>query len=341
MINTMQRFRLLVLLGAWIKSRPSILEDAMVNAKMDNPWFTLENQKQALDNIADEFLTEVKLKEWIDSYRLDNFKGSKTIAIIMAGNIPLVGFHDFLCAFISGHNVQLKCSDKDRVLIKSLVDYLISLDNRVSNHIKFVDRIKDFEAVIATGSNNSARYFESYFKNYPHIIRKNRNGIGVFTSDESRSDLEEFGKDVFDYFGMGCRNVSKIYVPKDYDFKPMMEVLHSWNDLVNHNKYKNNFDYGMAVHLLNKSHFYNNGSIILVEDQSIASRIATLHFEYYDSLEVLNEDLLSKKEQIQCIVSKGPLKSFTHFTFGEAQKPSLNDYADGVDTIQFLMEIEK
>ena len=256
----------------------------------------------------------------------------RTIGIIMAGNIPLVGFHDFLCVFISGHKAVIKPSSKDQVLIKHLVEKMAEWDHQVSNLVEFSEMLKGCDAYIATGSNNSSRYFDYYFAKYPHIIRRNRTSVAVLTGNETKQELEKLADDVYLYFGLGCRNVTKLYVPEGYDFVPLLEAFKKYNYLTDQHKYKNNYDYNLALHLLNKKYYMTNGSILLIEDTAIFSPISQLNYEFYSG----NDDLSAKlpaAQDLQCIAGKG----FT--PFGEGQCPSISDYADGVDTLKFLVAL--
>ena len=257
----------------------------------------------------------------------------------MAGNIPLVGFHDLLCTFTAGHRTQIKLSEKDRFLIPYLLRELKDLEPATEQYFELVDNLRAFDAVIATGSNNSSRYFQAYFGRYPHLIRKNRNGIAILTGEESEEELRLLGRDTFRYFGLGCRNVSKIYVPYGYSFEPLLEALHTYREIILHSKYKNNFDYNYALYVLNKEPYLANGCILLVEQEAIPSRIASLHYQFYGDLPSL-EDLLDKTgEEIQCIVCRENLLDRQTIRFGQSQEPTLGDYADNIDTMQFLLSL--
>ena len=258
--------------------------------------------------------------------------------IIMAGNIPLVGFHDFLSVLISGHSVLVKQSSNDKHLLPYLTKYLEHVEPQFKGVIKFTEeKLKNFDAVIATGSNNTARYFEYYFKNKPSIIRNNRNSVAVLTGKETSAELKNLSEDVFRYYGLGCRNVSKLFVPKGYKFDAFFEAIYHWHPIVEKAKYANNYDYNKAVYLMSEFDMLENGFFMIKEDESYASPIATLFFEYYNDLSELKETLEAKKEQIQCIVSNGFIKN--EIAFGATQKPQLWDYADDVDSIKFLSSI--
>lgn len=310
-----------------------------------NAWFTAEQQQQALTAICQYFLDGTALKAWIAPYTeaLEingaNEQLPKTVGLVLAGNIPLVGFHDMLCVYVAGHRSQIKLSDKDKFVLPYLIKVLCRLAPEAATYFDFVEQLKGFDAVIATGSNNSARYFEAYFGKYPHIIRRNRNGVAILSGQESTEELRALGEDIFQYFGLGCRNIAKLYVPKGYDFNPLLEILHEWKHLQNHPKYRNNFDYQFALLTLNKVPFYNNGAIILREDSAMLSHIAGLYFEYYADLPSLERTLSDRQEEIQLLVSRPHLLSQPTKYFGEAQQPQLSDYADGVDTMKFLIAL--
>ncbi|MEO0876285.1 MAG: acyl-CoA reductase, partial [Bacteroidota bacterium] len=244
-----------------------------------------------------------------------------------------------LCVFASGHQAVVKLSDKDPYLLPAVLRALRQVAPESEAYFSLVDKLKDFDAVIATGSNNTARYFESYFGKYPHVIRRNRNGVAVLTGRETADQLLALGHDVFDYFGLGCRNVAKLYVPEGYDFKPLLEALHEYRQIVNHTKYKNNFDYNYALYILNKVEYLANGCIILTENTSLQSPIACLHYEHYSSEEVLAGQLSEIQEQIQLVVGPKLSEEIPTFPYGAAQQPGLFDYADGVDTMDFLLQL--
>lgn len=325
------RIDLMTDLGQYILSGDSEWQDAKQRAGLVNPWFTPEFIDLASENIATSFLNKEKLYKWIDSYNADP-ADAKKIGVVMAGNIPLVGFHDLLCVFLSGHKAIIKPSSKDDVLIKHLAKKLAEWNPQVKHIIHIEEMLKGCDAYIATGSNNSARYFEYYFKKYPHIIRRNRTSIGVLDGKEINEDLDKLADDIHLYFGMGCRNVSKIYVPKDYDFIPLLSSFKKYSYFKEHHKYKNNYDYNLALHILNGKFYMTTDSIILVENPSIFSPISQLNYEFYtDKRELKNQfDLL---EDLQCAVGHG------YIPFGQAQLPSLTDFADGIDTMKFLTEL--
>jgi hypothetical protein len=305
-------------------------------AKDHNGWFTKDNLFFALESWSNA-LTKSNINLWIKNYNF-NIKKPKTVAIIMAGNIPLVGFHDFLSVLISGHNVLVKQSSSDKHLLTYLAKYLEVVEPKFKGKITFTEeKLEHFDAVIATGSNNTARYFEYYFKDKSSIIRKNRNSVAVLTGNETHDELEALSEDIFRYYGLGCRNVSKLYVPKEYNFDALFNAVYKWHPIIHDNKYANNYDYNKAVYLMSEFEMLENGFLMIKEDQSFSSPIATLFYEFYDTLEDLQNHLDSKKDDIQCVVSKG--FSINEIAFGQTQSPKLWDYADDVDTVDFLLTL--
>lgn len=315
--------------------------DAVIHRSFHhNQWFTKENVNQSIQAIATAYLEEQKLRDFAAFYKLDDNIIPKRVGLIMAGNIPLVGFHDFLCVFLCGHTSVIKLSEKDPYLFPYLLKVLGEHDERCSSKVELVAKLSDFDAVIATGSNNSSRYFHAYFDKYPNIIRKNRNSIAVLTGKETQEELDRLSLDILNYFGLGCRNVSKIYIPEGYDFNPIMETIHEHKKIILHGKYKNNFDYNFAIASLNNVKIVNNGCLILLEDPSLTSRIASLHYEYYTDLASLHKHLEEIKEEIQCVVSREEIAGLANVDFGKTQTPGLQDYADGVDSMNMLLAID-
>lgn len=311
------------------------LLDYYKHAHHHNGWFTQGFVKMALQDWS-EALTKKKLQEWLKPYQLSEQEDPKVVGIVMAGNLPLVGFHDYLSVLLSGHQLLAKLSSDDAYLLPLLNKILSIINPELAQKAQFTkDQLKNFDAVIATGSNNTARYFDYYFSKYPHIIRKNRNGIAVLNGSESLEDLSGLAKDIMSYFGLGCRSISKIFVPKGYELKPLFLALESYQHFEHHSKYYNNYEYNKAIYLVNKEMHRDNGFLLLKEESSFASPISVLHYEEYSSLEKLKKNLEFRKEEIQCIV--GQDEGF--YDFGEAQYPALNDYADGVDTLKFLSNL--
>ncbi|MCM4160326.1 acyl-CoA reductase [Antarcticibacterium flavum] len=301
-----------------------------------NGWFTRENVLFSLEQWSSA-LTKENLDTWISSYNFEN-ESDKTVAIIMAGNIPMVGFHDFLSVLISGHKLIVKQSSNDKKFLPLIARFLSLVEPAYKDKINFTeDRLPHFDAVIATGSNNTARYFEYYFKGKPSIIRKNRNSVAVLTGNESREELEALGEDIFRYFGLGCRNVSKLYVPQGYDFDSFYKALSTWERLLDHAKYANNYDYNKAVYLMSKFKFLDNGFLILKEDPGFGSPIGSVFYETYSGREQLEKNLGLNKENLQCVVTGGYEPK--NVNFGQTQLPALWDYADNVDTLAFLRSL--
>ena len=313
----------------------SLLEQ-ITKAQQANAWFTKENILFAL-NGWHKLLTNNNLTLWTSKYTF-NCDAPKTIAVVMAGNIPLVGFHDFLSVLITGHSVIVKQSSNDQQLMPVLSAYLEFVEPKFKGRITYTnDRLKNFDAVIATGSDNTARYFEYYFKNKPNIIRRNRNSVAVLDGSETSEELRLLSEDVFRYYGLGCRNVSKLFVPKGYDFSKFFEAMYHWNPIIHQHKYANNYDYNKAVYLMSNMSLLENGFLMLKEDTSFSSPIATLFYEYYDSKEQLQSYLHNNEDKLQCVVSNGFAEN--EIKFGQTQLPKLWDYADNVDTITFSLKI--
>ena len=303
--------------------------------RQENPWFTKDNVRMALKGI-EQFLQEDPLRKWTRSYSLHPAT-PKTIALVLAGNIPLVGFHDFLCVLISGHKAQLKLSSKDSTLFRYIIKHLVWLEPGFKEYIYIKeDKLENFDEVIATGSDNSARYFEFYFGKYPHIIRKNRTSCAILTGQETDEDLKALGTDIFSYFGLGCRNVSTVYLPQGYD---LTRILSSWDEykpIIDHHKYRNNYDYQKSILLVNRVPHLDNGFILLQENSKLVSPIAVLYYEYYATVEDLQAKLKDNEHKIQCIVGNSTPATTP---FGQAQYPALWDYADQMDTLKFLSEL--
>lgn len=329
-MDLQQRLDLLEKLREYILSGKDPWVGIIEKAYRENGWFIPDFIKLASNNIAQEFLERDKMEAWVKNYQVsEQVSSSSNVGIVMAGNIPLVGFHDFLCVFVSGHRQTIKLSSKDATLLKHLVDKLIEWDPKVNDRVAFADILKGSDAYIATGSNNSSRYFEYYFKKYPHIIRRNRTSVAVLTGEETIEELTALADDVYLYFGLGCRNVTKIHVPRNYDFIPLLDAFRKYDQLADHNKYKNNYDYQLALLIINRQYYMTNDSIILHEHTSEFSAISRLNYEFYDDKSSVVTSL-EKNQNIQCIVSEG------HISFGNTQNPTLTDYADGIDTMLFL-----
>jgi len=315
------------------------LEEVYLKSEQANPWFIRRFLEASMDAILQQFIDSDKCKEWLQAYPENNSQ-PRRVGLIMAGNIPLVGFHDLFCVLAAGHKAVIKLSDKDPWLLPFITDQWRRVYPELEDHITYVERLDKIDTVIATGSNNSGRYFEYYFRNYPHVFRQNRNGVAFLTGKESMMDLKNLAKDIFMFFGLGCRNVSKIYVPAGYDFSQWQEVIAEWSFLGDHNKYRNNLDYNYAIYLINSVPHMNLGHLILKEDDAIVSRIGCLHYSYYDDLSTVENELDKRRGEIQCVVSASPLALWEHVAFGETQNPGLDQYADGVDTMQFLTNLD-
>jgi len=311
------------------------LEEIIVLAEKSNGWFTPDNILFAFEKWK-ELLTEEQLRDWLAAYPLEKNR-KKEVAIIMAGNIPLVGFHDFLSVLLTGNSVLVKLSSNDRILLPYLAEYLVEQEASLKNAIRFTEeKLDEFDAVIATGSNNTARYFEYYFSKRPHLIRKNRNSVAVLSGNESQKQLRDLGEDIFRYYGLGCRSVSKLFVPDTYDFEQFFSAIYPYRTLLDHQKYANNYDYNKAVYLMSEFKLWDNGFLMLKQDENYASPIASLFYERYDTPEDITDRLMRDQVKIQCVVGQEFIEN--GIPFGQTQSPSLTDYADGVDTVDFLLK---
>ncbi|MBK7882623.1 MAG: acyl-CoA reductase [Chitinophagaceae bacterium] len=331
-MNLQERIDILVRLGEYLAENNEEWKAVKQNAFLRNNWFTTAFIDIAVNNINNSFLQKENLQKWIYHYRLDDNINKKNIGIVMAGNIPLVGFHDFLCVFISGHIQTIKLSAKDDLLIKHLIEKMYDWNVKVKNYILFAELLKGCDAYIATGSNNSARYFEQYFSKYPNIIRHNRTSVAILNGKETEQDLINLSDDVHLYFGLGCRNVTKIYVPDNYDFVPLVNAFKRYNYLSDHNKYTNNYDYQLSLALLNNIYYMSSGSTLLIESEIIFSPVSRLNYEFYTNTASVFEDIKNNKD-IQCVVGMYGVP------LGAAQKPGLFDYADGIDVMEFLLTL--
>lgn len=345
-LNLNQRISLFAKLGSLFKDyednnlngkTKKLFNEAIENSIAHNSFFTKKNINKSLSTWAKN-LTKKSINNFISNYSLKENIIPKKVAIIMAGNIPLVGFHDFLCVILSGNIAVIKLSSKDYHLFNYILDYLTSESHNFSNHFEVCnEKLNEFDAVIATGNNISADQFDLYFKSYPRIIRRNRHSIAVLEGDESNSDLELLANDIFYYYGLGCRNVSKIFIPSKYNLDKLFKSFMSWKEVINKNSYANNYDYYRAIYLLNKENFYDNGFVLLKESNKIGSPVGTIYFEYYDCLEDVFKIIENNSEKIQCVVSK--TKGVNKTYFGQTQEPKIDDYADNVDTFDFLLKL--
>ncbi|HEY1038515.1 MAG TPA: acyl-CoA reductase [Bacteroidia bacterium] len=314
-----------------------LVDHNLHEAQLWNGWFTRDNLLKSLSGIS-ALLDQKNLKKAVADFPADR---SKTVAIIMAGNIPAVGFHDLLCVLLSGNKALIKLSSDDTILIPMLLELLVMIEPAFKEQIIYSEnKLSNFDAVIATGSNNSSNYFETYFGKYPHIIRKNRNSVAVLTGNETTDELTALGADVFDYYGMGCRNVSKVFVPEGYAFDKFFESIFAYGYVIDNKKYANNYEYNRAIYLMAQNKFLDNNFLIIKEDATqYTSPVGVLLFEHYKDVNEVTERLKADKEQIQCVASSAKLNGIETLTFGNTQSPGFFDYADGVDVMGFLKEL--
>jgi len=339
-----ERIALMTELGQYFLDNNEDWQTIVRKAYNTNAWFTEQSIQLSATNIALQFLQKEKLENWVSKYPSFNSDENNPplVGVVMAGNIPMVGFHDFLCVFISGCKLKIKLSSKDTILWESIFHLLNQWNPAFSECVNIADRLNGCDAFIATGSNNTARHFEYYFRKYPHIIRSNRTSVAILDGNETWDELESLSDDICTYFGFGCRNVSKIFVPEHYNFEPLIKALDNHAENIEHNKYKNNYDFQLALYLLNRVEYMSSQSVLVVPSKSAFAPISVLHYETYNQLDELVNDLM-ENEEIQCIVSSKTLRKdkINTIDFGSTQKPELDDYADGVSTLDFLDELRK
>jgi hypothetical protein len=324
-----ERISILTELGNYLQENTPEWQKTKTIASEMNPWFIPAFIELSVENIRNQFLDPENLSKWAAKYELtDHISLPKKIGIVMAGNIPLVGFQDFLCVFISGHKQKVKMSSKDNILLKHMVEWLHQNHPRTKDFIELSEMLKYCDAYIATGSDNSARYFEQYFAKYPHIIRRNRTSIAILDGSEKEEDLDKLADDIQLFFGLGCRNVTQLFVPESYDFMPLLKALRKYAYFMDQHKYMHNFDYNLTIQIMNNRFYMSNDSVILVENASPFSPIGQIHYQFYENKDKVTERLDTDK--VQCIIGKD------FVPFGKAQSPGLMDYADGVDPMKFL-----
>lgn len=317
------------------------IKDLILKAKGANPYFTVENCIKSIDNIVSNYLNESKLNNWIEKYSKNYSPSDIVVGIIAAGNIPFVSMHDVIACLVAGTKIKIKLSAKDQVFMQYFIELLLKIDSSLADRIEIVERLKDFDAVIATGSDNTSRYFDYYFKKYPHIIRGNRISIAVLDGKETDKELQLLTEDIFSYFGLGCRNISQIVIPQEYDFRPLIKIINNyWSDLNNHHYYRSNLDYYRTIFLMNKTAIIDCDFVNMVENESPLSSISTLHYLKYQNIEECQNHLKKYESKIQCIAANENLKIENSVSFGETQSPTLNEYADNVDTLAFLLNLK-
>jgi hypothetical protein len=340
MISRNSRIEAFVKLGTYMNSASHVqeIDKWIAAAHSKNNWFTPENVQASLNAFARNYLSEEEILSWASEYP-EPGRHIK-VGVVMAGNIPAVGFHDALCVLISGHTLMAKPASDDQMLIRYMLEKLIEIEPGFASHIQFAERLNDADAYIATGSDNTARYFHYYFSKKPHIIRKNRTSVAVLDGKESEADLAALGGDIFQYFGLGCRNVSKLFVPRGYDFSRLYESIETFRPMCsNHHKYFNNYEYNRSILLVNRVPHFDNGFLIFNENAAFVSPISVVNFEYYDSAESVRNILEESHERIQCITGAKGIGLHGILDLGMAQSPALRDYADNVDTMSFLASL--
>lgn len=332
-MNTEQRIQVFAELGKELADNTEEFKNRLQTAKHKNGWFSVDYSQLAFTNWS-KALTEDSLKYWTSMYpKLSNAIAPKKVGLIMAGNIPLVGLHDLVSVLISGHIALVKLSSEDTVLMTFVIDKIKSISPEMGSRVEIVDRLNTVEAVIATGSNNSSRYFDAYFGKYPNIIRKNRTSVAILDGNESAQELGQLGKDIFTYYGLGCRNVTKLYVPQDYNFNLFYESIIEYATVLDNIKYVHNYDYHKTLFLLNSEQLLDNEFLLIKEDTNLKSPIGVLHYEYLSVNKKVLVEKLNLSEEVQCVIENQAIK------FGESQIPQLWDYADNVDTLRFLLNL--
>jgi hypothetical protein len=336
-MSLQERINAFIALGKYLSQLPADeLEHLARRAQNKNGWFTLPNIRFALKSWGEQLQAE-NLERWLAAYPLPDAPAQpKKVGVVMAGNIPLVGFHDLLCVLLSGHVLYAKPSSGDP-LPEFIAQQLLALEPRFAGQLQFSEMLKDMDAYIATGSDNTARYFEYYFRNKPHLIRKNRSSCALLTGRETDEQLKGLGRDMLQYWGLGCRSVSKLYVPQGYAFPRLFESLESWADVQDHHKWVNNYDYHKSIYLVNGDAHLDNGFLLLRESEGLGSPVSVVFYEYYGDEQALEAKLMEQKDRLQCIVGPAELPADT--PFGQAQRPALWDYADGIDTLSFLINL--
>ena len=336
--NNSYLIQIITQLGRQLAQPDETLRQLIDTESNYNGWFTPKSVQQAVDAIA-QSLTGANLEQWLSAYSFPDHEPKK-VGLILAGNIPLVGFHDVLCVIISGNIALIKASSQDARLIKYVLKLLTDIEPEIAGRYQFIERLEGFDAIIATGSNNTSRYFEYYFGKVPNIIRKNRNSVALLTGSETTEQLHLLGKDIFDYYGLGCRNVSKLLVPAGYNFVPFFEAIESYYEIGNHHKYHNNYDYNKSIYLVNGDKHLDNGFLLVKQDDRMVSPLAVLFYEEYENLAAAEDFLSRQSENIQCIVTSAGIDAGNQVVdFGQSQCPALWDYADGIDTLRFLANL--
>ncbi|AMR32156.1 acyl-CoA reductase [Mucilaginibacter sp. PAMC 26640] len=325
-------------LGKRLSAPDEAFMDVIETERQYNAWFTPESVLAAV-KANGKMLNRQDLSTWLANYTITG-SDDKKVGLVLAGNLPLVGFHDVLCVLVTGNHALIKASSQDARLIKYVLKLLVEIDGAYAGKFSFVDRLADFDAIIATGSNNTSRYFEYYFGKVPNIIRKNRNSIALLTGDESAEELHALGNDIFDYYGLGCRNVAKVFVPEGYIFNKFFESIEDFSPIINHHKYNNNYDYNKSIYLVNRDEHLDNGFLLLKQDERLTSPLAVLFYETYTDLPSVQKQLEETSDNLQCIVTTAPLQTKNQVVpFGQSQYPQLWDYADGIDTMKFLVKL--
>jgi len=338
MVSHQQVAAAFVAMGQHLQQLPEHeLERLCEGACTRNSWFIAAHVRKALEGIA-HMLRPEALQQWLVAYDLP-VKQPKTIGVIMAGNIPLAGFHDFLCVLLSGHKLAAKMSSQDNFLLPQLADMLFEIVPELQEHVQWVEQLKAVDAIIATGSDNTSRYFKYYFSKYPHIIRSNRVSVAVLDGSETLEELAGLAHDTMLYFGLGCRSIAKIFVPEGYDFVPFLQQTEKLSALVDNHKYRNNYDYQKSIFLVNRVPHLDSGFLLLTENEGVVSPMSVVYYQYYRKREEIIQLLEAHADKLQCVASHDKCLFSRTVNFGQAQMPGIADYADGIDTMSFLLRV--
>lgn len=336
-----KRVGALKVLADRIEERDEWLDAHIHRTSHHNLWFPKEHYWQALDALKNKMMDSESVQRWINHYQFPVTEiHKKRVGLIFAGNIPMVGFHDFLAVYLSGHDMKVKLSSKDPYVFPAILKILSENDPRVTSRVEVVDKLQSFDAVIATGSNNSHRYFEYYFSSVPNILRKNRTSVAILDGNETKDELHGLGGDIFGYFGLGCRNVTKLFVPEEYSLQDLLNGISEYDWVIRNSKYKNNFDYNLSIELLNRSDHISNHFVVIKRDRSgLSSPIGVVYFDRYNDIGAVEQFLSDRRDQIQCVVGNHSVEGIPSVAFGETQEPGLFDYPDGEDLGHFLVNI--
>ena len=313
----------------------TLLDRAFEDSLRLNPLFTINMQHEALKIICKKFLNINCLHNWLTPYKELLFERESTVGIVMAGNLPLVGFHDFLVTMASGSRAQIKLSGKDR-LLPALFEMLCEINPYWRARVAFTEHLpENIDLLIATGGEEASKFFKSEYDEIPKIVRSSRSSIAILKGDETIDELRRLSDDIFLYYGMGCRSVSTLLVPFGYTFELLIEAFKNKENAITSEDYLSAYRYQKALAAMNKSGYSDGGFYILREHSSFPPPMGVLNVLTYRNVDQINEFIDSNKLHLQCVVNRKFNNS--NIEFGEAQYPSLDEYADGVNSLEFLL----